>query len=271
MQDKLGNAVAALKAAKAQNLSYYDASQSLLKQGFTQEELEQASYQFPYTEIPQPSSNNASSDPSLNQAFAEGVVHEEAIDNAKQELHKDIGMGLLGGSLVGSYFGNKAIGDYAALKDLEKNGPTDSIQQNTSSQSGRRVFQRNRAIRYYAYISLVPLVLLAPYCLGLVLNLPFVLTALLHHHDAASVASIGFYLWSAAGYLAYICIAALLFLAHNEATIVKTIYIIMGIDAALFVTFAVLFKSPSFLIFGLITLLPSFWISKRVGLLLQLS
>ena len=94
MQDNPGNAIAALKAAKAQNLSYFDASQSLLKQGFTQEELEQASYQFPYTEIPQPSSINASSDPSLNQAFAEGVVHEEALDNAMHALPNHIGMAL---------------------------------------------------------------------------------------------------------------------------------------------------------------------------------
>jgi hypothetical protein len=271
MQDRLGQAVEALKAAKAQGLSYYDATQNLTKQGFTPEEVEQASYQFPYSDAEQTDSNAYSgSNPSMNQAFAEAVVHDEAVDNAKQELHKDAALGILGGKgLVGGYYGNKAVGDYAALKDLEKNGQTAPIKQNVVHESNGRVFTRNRAIRYYAFLSLVPLVLLAPYCIGLFSNLPSIATALTHHHDAASLGSIGLYLWSAAGYMMYICIALLLFLAHRESTIIKTIYIIMGIDFALFVLFAIIFKSPEFLVFGLITLVPSYWISKRVGLLLQ--
>jgi hypothetical protein len=272
VQDRLSQAVAVLKEAKDQGLSYYDATQSLTKQGFSQEEIEQASYQFPYSDAAQPDTNAFTSDPSVNQAFAEGVVHEEAVDNAKQELHHDVALGLLGGrSLVGSYNENKAIGDYVALKELEKNGQTAPIAQDELQKGGDRVFVRNRAIRIYALISLIPLILLAPYCLGLVLNLHSVVSALIHHHNATELGSIGFYLWSAAGYLAYICIALLLFLARNESIIVKTIYTIMGIDFAFFVIFAVLFRSPTFLVFGLITLIPGYWISRRVGLLLQLT
>lgn len=273
IQTQQTQAIESLKAAKAQGLTYYDATQSLLKQGFTQEEIEQASYQFPYSEAAPVNSSDASQNVSVNQAFAEAVVHEEAIDNAKQELHEDAARGLLGGrSLFGSYYKNKAIGDYAALKNLENNKPTDGLSGNEQAVpfAGGRVFSRNPAIRIYAFISLIPLVVLGPYFFLLIRNAPSITHALFHAHGIAAFTTLGMYLWSAGGYFAYICIAALLFFAHKTSTITRAIYVIMGVSCALFALFAFITKLPTLLVFGIITMIPAFWISKRVGLLAQL-
>ncbi|HSX06663.1 MAG TPA: hypothetical protein VLG92_03015 [Candidatus Saccharimonadia bacterium] len=272
MDNRQAQAVERLRNAKSQGLSYYDATQSLAKQGFTQEEIKQASYRFPYNEAAQ-TADSTSSSATADQVFAEAVVHEEAIDNARQELHKDVAKGLLGGrSIFGGYYQNKAIGDYTALKDLEQGKSLDSPNDVTqNANSGNRVFQRNRAIRIYAFLSLIPLLFLTPYFILMFPNLSRVVDYLFHHHTATAFASVGMYLWSAGGYIAYISIALVLFFAHKESTIIRTIYAVIGADLALFVLFAILFKSPVFLGFGVISVLPALWISRRVGLLMQLS
>lgn len=52
MESAEHTAVAALKQAKSEGLSYYDATQSLLKQGYSQQDIEQAAYQFTYNDPP---------------------------------------------------------------------------------------------------------------------------------------------------------------------------------------------------------------------------
>ncbi len=106
MEDRQAQAVEPLKNAKAQGLNFYEATQGMRKQDFTQLEIEQVSYQFLYSDAAPPTDNDSAVSKAVNQAFAEAIVHQEAIDNAKQELHEDVAKTLLGGnSLLGDYYG----------------------------------------------------------------------------------------------------------------------------------------------------------------------
>ena len=260
VNQRIDDVVNALKQCKAQGLTYYDATQTLAKQGFNQEEIEQASYQFPYSDAAQPDSNGDASGANLNQAFAEAVVHQEAVDNTKQELHKDIAFGLLGGrGLFGQYFSSKAVSDYAALKDLEKNRQGDPSGQTSSQQSGARVFQRHRAVKYFAILSLLPVV-------GFLQYIVIVIPKLQQSHQK----HLSTIIVPLCAYAAYMSVPLVLFFAKKEATIVKVIYLLMGLEFLIFVAMAILFKSTIFVIVGLVILLSGYWISKRVGLLSQL-
>jgi len=64
--------------------------------------------------------------------------------------------------------------------------------------------------------------------------------------------------------------AALLLLARKESTIKRAIYLLLGFDIVVFVILAAIFRSLIFVILGVLTLLPDYWISKKVGLLSQL-
>jgi len=264
---RIVNAAALLRQCKTQGLKYYDATQVLAKQGFSQEEIEQASLQFPYSD-PSPAGTNsggASVGDSMNQAFAEAVTNEEAIDNTKKELAEDAGLGLLGGrSLVGQYFGSKAITDYAALKDLQ------AQQHGTLQPTGPRVFQRHRAVKYYAILSLAPLIFLVPYMIELLRGIVPLTGSLLTHHSRMSAALIGLYVWSAVGCVTYACMAVLLFVARKEATLIKFMYGLFISEFLVCLVMALLLRSVGMIIVGILITLPAYWISKRVGLLSQL-
>jgi hypothetical protein len=271
--DRVDQAVALLKDSKAKGLSYYDATQSLAKQGFTPAEIEQASYRFTYSDA-DPAKENEQLPPTANQAAAEEIVHEEAVESAKSDMRKDIGLSLLGGrSLFGSYFRSKAISDYAAYKDLENKDPLSQPDNSGSAQAAAikpYVFQRHTAVKIYGLLSFVPLLVLAPYVLPSIGSLPHIFIALVRHHDRQSLALYGMFLWMVAGVLSYACIPVLLFLSKKEQTISNGIYIIMAVDALFFALIALIGRQPILLVYGLILLLPEYWISRRVGLLSQL-
>src|ERR1700683_4661441 len=108
-------AVDLLKECKKQGLSYSDATQALMEQGFTQSEIEQASYQFIYsdplsTTIP---NQSASQDEPLN----ERADRDIAIQAAKEQRNKDSWLQFI--PIVGGYYRFKTakdISDYETLK-----------------------------------------------------------------------------------------------------------------------------------------------------------
>jgi hypothetical protein len=255
-----------LKQCKSQGLNYYDAKQTLAKMGFSQEEVEQASYQFPYSDVAPSNIEASPSDAKLNQVFSEAVAQQETKDNTKQNLYKDAALGFLGGrSLMGKYYGTKAISDYTTLKDLEQSQENKTESQ-IGNQQDKTVFQRNRAVRYYTILTLLPVIFLAPYFIGLIRNVPSLLFG--HHH--IGLAFFSMYLWSLLGCVAYLSMATLLLLARRESSIIKGIYIIMGLETIVFVAMAIVLKSMPIIALGVISLLPGYYISRRVGLLSQL-
>lgn len=100
MEQIKNDAVSALKVAKSQGLTYYEASQALLKQGYTQSQIEQASYQFPYTEVDAPNENaQAQLSAAASQAFGEAIVKEKTLDH----LHEERDNAFLRSALFGRY------------------------------------------------------------------------------------------------------------------------------------------------------------------------
>jgi len=256
---RLQSAVDLLKQCKTEGLKYHDATQVLMKQGFSQEEIEHASYEFPYSDAESPNPGDIVPRDASDQSFAKAVIREKAIDSKKRNLYKDIVLGLFGGrSIVGRYYGTKTISDYAALKDLEANTL------DGSSQNGTRVFQRHRVVRYYAILALLPLIFLVPYFVGLMLH---AIPILLQGRNHASLVTTSLLLWSALGSAAYIYIVCLLFFARKEATIVRSIYVMMGLETVAFVLAAIVARSSFWIVVGAATLIPGYWISSRVGLL----
>jgi hypothetical protein len=120
MEDRKAKAVSALKSAKSRNLKYYDATQELLSQGFTQTEVEDASQQFVYSDA-SPAGNEAINPGSLqlDQALAVGVIHQEAVDQAKSQLARDAGLGLMPGSHHGVFSSHGTLQDAEALAELK--------------------------------------------------------------------------------------------------------------------------------------------------------
>jgi hypothetical protein len=260
---RISEAAQALKQCKSQGLSYYDASQSLVKQGYTQEEIEQASYQFQYSDADVNKDTTPIS--SVDQEASRAMAQDEMINKTRSNFYKDTTLRILGGrGMAGRYFGARAVSDFATLKDLEQNQLGNSS--TTAPNGSGRVFQRNRAIRYYAILSLVPLVFLVPYFFKLLRGV----APLLSGHDHAGLVMTSLYLWSLFGCVAYITIAALLLLAHKEVTIIRGIYIILGIEVAIFLLMALVLRSLPIIAIGFITLLPGYFISRQVGILSQL-
>jgi len=272
MQDRTAQAVVALKAAKSQGLSYYDATQNLAKQGFNQQEIEQASYQFPYSDASPADVSTPSQSTNADQAFAEGVVHQEALENTKHELHKDIALGLLGGrGIIGSYFETKAVSDYAEYKDLKQNKPEQTTDETPNTSSGTRVYQRHRIVKYYAYMSLLVPFFIIPTILLNFRSSQMGINVLANSSSSGRQLIDGIYIWWITVLLSYIFIASTLFLAKKESSIINSIYIVMALNALLFLGLTLVWKSPIFLILGVLTIVPNYFINKRVGLLSQLS
>lgn len=120
MEQADSNAVIALKAAKSQSLTYYEATQTLLKQGFTQSEIRQASYQFPYTEISAPDQNSQAQLTSTDsQELGEAIVKEKALDHLREERDNAYLKSALFGRYVPLYNINatRAWANYAAAKN----------------------------------------------------------------------------------------------------------------------------------------------------------
>lgn len=268
---RIDAAVQALKQCKAQGLAYYDASQTLAKQGFSQGEIEQASTQFIYSDATAPNVGSTPQETSLDQEFAEAATKDKVEDITRQALQKDMLLGFLGGrSAAGRYYGAKVVRDYAALKDLEQTDKTGQSNPNNPSQLGTRVYQRHRIVKYYAMLALVPIIFA-------VLNLLATMAGALKSvgagqgHGGLQLNDINLYIGPLI--ICAVCgsIAALLLLARKESTITRAIYMLLGFDLLVFLAFALIFRSLTFVIIGLLTVLPGYWISRRVGLLSQLN
>lgn len=218
---RLDAAVRALKQCHEERLTYYDATQALLKAGFNQAEIAQASDVYTYSEDSVPA---ATTQTAGDQLLAGAEVHDEAVISAK--------------------------------KDLEA--------------TGTRVFERNRAVRYYLILSLLPLVFVLPFFIDVLRGVGPFAESIVEHHSHQGSGFLVLYLWSAVGCLMYVYMAALLRLARSESTITKGIYVVLAVNLVLFIASTLVFKSAAFVIVGIAMLLPGLWISRRVGSLSQL-
>ncbi|HET8708749.1 MAG TPA: hypothetical protein VFL85_00545 [Candidatus Saccharimonadales bacterium] len=119
MEQINNDAVSALKVAKSQGLTYYEASQALLKQGYTQSQIEQASYQFPYTDIDAPDKNaQVQLSAAASQAFGEAIAKEKTLDHLREERDNAFLKSALFGRYVPLYdlSAIRAWADYTAAK-----------------------------------------------------------------------------------------------------------------------------------------------------------
>ena len=120
MEQTKKDAVSALKTAKSQGLTYYEATQALLKQGYAQSEIEQASYQFPYTNIEAPDQNaQVQLSSTASQAFGEAIVKEKTLDHLREERDNAFLKSALFGKYVPLYNLNatRAWANYTAAKN----------------------------------------------------------------------------------------------------------------------------------------------------------
>jgi hypothetical protein len=86
MQQTENNAVVALKKAKSKGLTYYEATRTLIDQGYTESQIEQASYQFEYTDIDTPDEKSkVPLSPAASIAFGEAVMKEKTLDSLREE------------------------------------------------------------------------------------------------------------------------------------------------------------------------------------------
>ena len=80
---KIDNAITILGNCKQKKMSYYDATQELLKLGYSEAEIRQAAYTVKYhnnVAIDKQNSTNT-----LDQALAEGIVQERYIEDLKEQ------------------------------------------------------------------------------------------------------------------------------------------------------------------------------------------
>ncbi len=266
MNHRINEAVAQLKKAKSDGLTYHDAANRLMKQGFSQDEVAHAAYQFPYSADAAESAPSSSS--SIDHAFAKGIVHQEAIDTKKRESIKSLILGLLAPSVIGRYFSTKAVSEFAALRDLREQDALGEPKR-PKTEIGR-VSQRNRAIRYFAILGLASLVFCAP-ALFIGAGL-FAETVLSIFRSPEQVSPVGasLSLWPVAVSAASIAFVALLFFAKKEASIVIGSYCLLVLEFSVFIIIAFMSKSPLPLMIGVLAILPNYWISRRVGILSHL-
>src|SRR6266487_962244 len=107
---RLDMAINLLKQCKARGMQYYDAAQGLAKQGFSQEEIEQASNRFPYSSIA-PADNNP-----IKSAEPASVYNKESADKAeleaaKQRMNRGYWYQFI--PIVGAFYKFKQIDNYA--------------------------------------------------------------------------------------------------------------------------------------------------------------
>ncbi len=247
-------------------MSYHDATQRLGDQGFNKDEIAHASYQFPYsTEAAEATTSHSSS---LDHAFAKGVVHQEAIDAKKKDATKSLALGFLAPGFIGRYFSTKAVGEFAGLRELRDQdtlgGPKTPVKE------GGRVSQRNRAIRYFAILGLVSLVLAVPALAANARQFFETLEAIFRNPEQISPIGTSLSMWPAVVLVASVAFVSLLFFARKESTIIAGTYGLLLLELSVFIIIAVMCRSPLPLIIGALAVLPNYWISRRVGILSHL-
>ncbi len=106
-----------LKQCKAEGKTYYESQQLLTQQGYSQAEIEQASYQFPYSGItstePSPAQNPVAPQPTNAQEIGKDIE----LQTAKQKMNQDYWYGMI--PIIGTFFRYKRIGDYANYESLK--------------------------------------------------------------------------------------------------------------------------------------------------------
>ncbi len=248
-EDRIVSAIELLKRSRLKGLAFPAAKQALKDDGFTDAEINIAASRFSYASLHSGSPEDL--------AIAEHKAKEEAMDYSKRQVIKS-GFGALLGGYVGQYFSNKAVRGFADYQDL-KHG---------KAQTGRRVYDRNRLVRYYAWISAITLVLASPYAIGGIANL---LQAPQIYIDRVAVSPVYGLLifWVVGFYVGYLVTTLVLFLATKEATIKLTIYGAVALMILFFVALAVIIGSAMPLV-GIVFVLPAVWINRQVGLLSRL-
>lgn len=249
MDDRILSAIDLLKKSKTQGLGFPAAKQALKDDGFTDAEINIAASRFSY------SSQHDSAPEDI--AIAEHKAKEDAMDYTKRQVIKS-GFGALLGGYVGQYFGSKAVSGFADYQDI-KHG---------KAQTGRRVYDRNRLVRYYAWGSALTLLMTSPYALGSIANLLQAPQTYLGAIAANPVYGLIIF-WVAGFYIGYLITALVLFFATKESTIKFTIYGSMSLMMLFFAALAA-FTGSLIPLVGIIFVLPAFWINRQVGLLSRL-
>jgi hypothetical protein len=113
MESRLDSAVNLLKQCRSQGKTYHDATQALAQQGYSQQEIEQASYRFPYNL----GDSQAEDSPPPKSNLTEDDVHEIELDESKQQLNRDYWYQFI--PIVGAYYKTKRVNDYAKYESLK--------------------------------------------------------------------------------------------------------------------------------------------------------
>lgn len=120
MEDqRTATAINLLKQSKAQGKSYYEATQVLAQKGYSQVEIEQASYQFPYTDVTGAPTDGASAPRSTPPASPDNAANADdaMIQEAKEQVTKDFWYSFI--PIIGAYYKTRRVGDYARYESLK--------------------------------------------------------------------------------------------------------------------------------------------------------
>lgn len=110
-------AINMLKQCKVQRMTYYEATQVLMQQGFTEEEIDDASDQFVYSDATPPSNDNTQSPAAERPASIIEQGHDVELQAAKQQLNKDFWYGFI--PFVGGFYRMKQTADYTKYESLK--------------------------------------------------------------------------------------------------------------------------------------------------------
>jgi hypothetical protein len=113
---RLETAISLLRQCKADGKSYFEATQTLVQQGYSQLEIEQASYQFPYSNIGA-GGDKVPQDLSRQPVDGKNIDDESKLLEAKDKLNRDYWYSFI--PIVGSFFKTKRIGDYIEFGALK--------------------------------------------------------------------------------------------------------------------------------------------------------
>lgn len=106
--DRVDQAVALLKESKSKGLSFYDAKQVLVQNGFTDSEIGSAADNYDYE------SGNPTSLQSVN---VKDDIHEIELQQAKVQLSRDYWYSFI--PVVGAFYKAKRINDYTKYESLK--------------------------------------------------------------------------------------------------------------------------------------------------------
>lgn len=130
--------------------------------------------------------------------------------------------------------------------------------------SGQPVYERNGLVKIAAYCSLLGILVTSPFCLPIILNLPWLLNRILNIKHPNEVWILGFTLWSVVGYLMLILNSFLLFTSKSEQLLKKYLMIVLYIGIVPFILIAIFGKSPYFLIYGFAVAILQRWMVNKV-------